>query len=276
MTTTTLPSIAILGAGSMGGAILTGLLAPEVTVAGGIRVTNRSEAKAGALRSDRVTSLATDVDPHANRTAVTGAKLVVVGVKPAMVAALLDEIAPTLEADAIVISVAAGVTTQSMQKLVAQSVVRAMPNTPSTVRRGVTGISAGSRASSDDVALASALFATVGEVLVLPESQIDALSTISGSGPAYVFLLMEEFTRAAIGHGFAESDARMLVEQTFLGAAELLVAGADSPAELRRRVTSPNGTTERAIAVLQDADLSGLFGRATAAALARARELDAS
>ena len=270
-----LPSIAILGAGSMGGAILAGLLAPEVTVEGGIRVTNRSEAKAAALRHERVSSFATDVDRDANLTAVSGARLVVVGVKPAMVAALLQEIAPALEPDAIVISVAAGVTTRSMEGFVSQVVVRAMPNTPSTVRRGVTGVSAGSRASAQDVALASALFATVGEVLVLPESQIDALSTISGSGPAYVFLLMEEFTRAAMHHGFAESDARMLVEQTFLGASELLAAGTESPAELRRRVTSPNGTTERAIAVLHDADLAGLFGRATAAALTRARELAA-
>ena len=270
-----LPSIAILGTGSMGGAILAGLLAPEVRVEGGIRVTNRSEAKAVALRHERVSSFATDVDRDANLTAVSGARLVVVGVKPAMVAALLQQIAPALEPDAIVISVAAGVTTTSMEGFVSQVVVRAMPNTPSTVRRGVTGVSAGSRASAQDVALASALFATVGEVLVLPESQIDALSTISGSGPAYVFLLMEEFTRAAMHHGFVESDARMLVEQTFLGASELLAAGTDSPAELRRRVTSPNGTTERAIAVLHDADLAGLFGHATAAALTRARELAA-
>ena len=272
---TTLPAIAILGAGSMGGAILAGLLAPEVTVEGGIRVTNRTELKAAALRGEGVSSYATDADPTANLSAVAGAKLVVIGVKPAMVPALLDEIGPALEADAIVISVAAGVTTASMEQRVRGVVVRAMPNTPSTVRRGVTGVSAGSRASEHDIALASALFATVGEVLVLPESQIDALSTISGSGPAYVYLLIEEFTRSAMGHGFSEADARMLVEQTFLGASELLAASADTPAELRRRVTSPNGTTERAISVLEGAGLTGLFDRATAAALARARELAA-
>lgn len=275
MMPTTLPPIAILGAGSMGGAILSGLLAPEVSVPGGIRVTNRSESKAVPLRSSSVISLSVEQDAAANRSAVTGAKLIVIGVKPAMVPELLDEIASALAPDAIVISVAAGVTTTSMEKLVPGVVVRAMPNTPSSVRRGVTGVSAGSRATDADVALASALFATVGEVLVLPESQIDALSTVSGSGPAYVFLLMEEFTRAAVGLGFAEAEARMLVEQTFLGASELLAASVDSPAELRRRVTSPKGTTERAISVLQDADLAGVFGRATAAALARARELAA-
>ena len=181
MTARTLPSIAILGAGSMGGAILAGLLAPEVRVEGGIRVTNRSEAKAAPLRRNGVMSFATDNDAEANRTAVAGAKLVIVGVKPAMVPDLLVEIASALEPDAIVIGVAAGVTTASMEKLLPGVVLRAMPNTPSMVRRGVTGVSAGSRATEADVDLTSALFSTVGRVLVLPESQIDALSTISGS-----------------------------------------------------------------------------------------------
>ena len=121
----------------------------------------------------------------------------------------------------------------------------------------------------------AALFETVGTVIEVPESQIDALSTISGSGPAYFFLLVEEFTKAAIGKGFAEAEARLMAEQTFIGAAALLEASDDDPAELRRRVTSPKGTTERAIAVLQEAHLDDVFGAATDAALARARELAA-
>jgi len=272
---TTLPATAILGAGSMGGAILSGLLAPGVAVDGGIRVTNRTEQKAALLRRNGVTSYALESTPGANRDAVTGARIVVAAVKPAMVPDLLREIAPVLEPGAIVISVAAGVTLRTMESIVAGSVLRAMPNTPSTVRRGVTGLSAGSRADADDVDTASALFGTVGEVLVVPEEQIDALSTISGSGPAYVFLLIEELTAAAIGMGFTEAQARLMVEQTFLGASELLASSGDAPAELRRRVTSPKGTTERAVAVLQAADLTGLFSRATAAALARAKELAA-
>ena len=108
---------------------------------------------------------------------------------------------------------------------------------------------------------------------LVPEDQIDALGTISGSGPAYVFLLIEEFTRAAIARGFGESEARLLAEQTFVGAGALLAATGENPAELRRRVTSPGGTTERAIAVLQDAELGAVFTRATGAALARSREL---
>ncbi len=272
---TTLPSIAIIGAGAMGGAILSGLLAPDVTVEGGIRVTNRTEAKAALVRTDGVESFALETTPDANLRAVTGARVVLVGVKPAMVADTLEEIAPALEPDAIVISVAAGVTTATMESVVSGSVLRAMPNTPAMVGRAVTGLSAGSRSSEEDLTLGRQVFETVGTVVEVPESQIDALSTVSGSGPAYVFLLVEEFSAAAVGLGFTPEEASLLVRETFLGSMELLAASDRTPQELRRQVTSPNGTTERAIAVLQDAHLADLFARATAAALARARELAA-
>jgi pyrroline-5-carboxylate reductase len=270
-----LPPIAILGTGSMGGAILTGLTAPTVAVDGRIRVTNRTVEKARPLASDLVESFALAETPDANRRAVRGARVVLVGVKPAMVADLLHEIVDDLEADAIVISVAAGVTTASMEAIVPGVVLRAMPNTPAVVSRAVTGISAGSRASADDVAIARTLFETVGTVLEVPEDKIDALSTISGSGPAYVFYLVEELTRTAVDLGFTPEEAAIMVNGTFLGAAELLAAADVGPAELRRRVTSPKGTTERAISVLQSADLKDLFDRATAAALDRAREMAA-
>ena len=105
--------------------------------------------------------------------------------------------------------------------------------------------------------------------------RIDALSTISGSGPAYVFYLIEQLTRTAVGLGFTDAEAKVMVEGTFRGASELLAASDVPPAELRRRVTSPNGTTEQAVGVLEQADLADLFDRATAAALARAKELAA-
>ena len=271
----TLPSIAILGTGSMGGAILSGLVSPDVTVDGGIRVTNRTIAKARPLASDRVESFALEETPDANQRALAGARLVLIGVKPGMVADLLREISPALEPDAIVVSVAAGVTTATMEAMVSGAVLRAMPNTPAVVGRAVTGLAAGSRATADELALARALFETVGTVIELPENQIDALGTISGSGPAYVFYFIEELTRTAVSMGFSAEDAATMVNGTFLGAAELLAASDVDPAELRRRVTSPNGTTERAIQVLQAADLSDLFDRATAAALARTKELAA-
>lgn len=273
----TLPTIAMLGAGSMGRAILSGLLAPGVQVAG-IRVTNRSEARAAELAGKPgVTAYATEKKPHANRLAVDGAQVVIVAVKPAMVRDLLAEIGDSLAPGTVVVSVAAGVTTETMESLLPDSVsvVRSMPNTPAVVGKAVTGISAGSRTDPEDLEVVCALFETVGEVVEVPESQLDALSTISGSGPAYVFLLIEALTEAAVQKGFTPEQAATLVNGTFLGASELLVSSGEDPAELRRRVTSPNGTTERAIAVLSDADLPALFARATDAALARARELAA-
>ena len=272
----TLPRIAILGTGSMGGAILSGLVKPGVEVDGGIRVTNRTAAKASPLASDSVESFSLEETPDGNRRAVAGARLVLLGVKPAMIQDLLREVGPALEPEAIVVSVAAGVTIATMEALVEQSVLRAMPNTPAVVGRGVTGLAAGSRSSAADVALARSLFETVGTVLEVPEDKIDALSTISGSGPAYVFYFIEELTRTAVDLGFTPAEAATMVGETFLGASELLSTSGVDPAELRRRVTSPKGTTERAIGVLESADLKELFDRATAAALARARELAAT
>jgi len=272
---TRLPSIAIIGAGAMGGAILQGLLSPDVTVSGGIRVTNRTEAKAALLRRPGVESLALQATPDANRRAVEHAGIVLIGVKPAMVPAALAEIAGALDPAALVISVAAGVMTATMESIIGNPVLRAMPNTPAIVGKAVTGIAAGSRASAAQVALGRSLFETVGTVVEIPEAQIDALSTISGSGPAYVFYLVEELTRTAVGLGFSPEMAAELVNGTFLGSMELLVASGKDPAALRAQVTSPHGTTERAIAELQKADLTSMFDRATAAALARARELAA-
>lgn len=267
-----LPAIAILGTGSMGGAILRGLRQPGVQVER-LRATTRSDASAAALRSEGIEARGTEHDSEANRWAVSDARLVILGVKPAQITAVLAEVDSSVHPDALVVSVAAGITTEAMQAVVPNPVVRAMPNTPALIGRGVTGISGGSRATAAHLALADDLFRTVGTVVELPEAQIDALSTISGSGPAYVFLLIEELTRAAEAMGFEPDVAALLVQQTFSGAALLLEATGDEPAELRRRVTSPKGTTERAIAVLQDARLDDLFARAARAALARAREL---
>ncbi len=273
-----LPALAFLGAGSMGGAILRGVVASGIHVDGGITATNRTPEKAAAFADlDGVTSIALSETADGNADAVAKARIVLVGVKPAMVPDLLREIAPHLADDAIVVSLAAGVTLQTFADNLGADVrvIRSMPNTPSTVGKGVTGLAAGSAASADDLALVHRLFATVGAVVEVPESQIDALSTISGSGPAYVYLLIEELTNAAIGMGFSESDARVMVEQTFIGATALLDASGEEPAELRRRVTSPKGTTEKAVAVLQDAHLDRTFADAAAAALARAKELAA-
>jgi pyrroline-5-carboxylate reductase len=260
----------------MGGAILHGVIASGR--AGGVTVTNRSREKAAPLADlAGVESVALEDEPGANARAAASADVVLIGVKPAMVPDLLTEIAPHLRAGAIVVSLAAGVTLATFERILGPDavVLRSMPNTPAVVGKAVTGIAPGTNADADAVATVRAVFETVGTVLEVAEDRIDALSTISGSGPAYVFLLIEDLTTAAVGKGFSRAEARTMAEQTFIGAAALLDASDDEPAELRRRVTSPKGTTERAIAVLQDANLADVFTEATDAALARAKELAA-
>lgn len=271
-----LPALAILGTGSMGGAILHSVAASGL--ASRIVATNRTVQKAATLAGlPGVTSVALAEHPTANTDAAATAEIVVVGVKPHMVPDLLREIAPVLRPGTIVVSIAAGVTIATFEGLLPAGtpVLRSMPNTPAQVGKAVTGLAAGSHASAADVAVVRELFGTCGTVIDLPEAQIDALSTISGSGPAYVFLLVEQLTAAAVRMGFTPEQAGTMAVHTFIGAAALLEASGEDPAELRRRVTSPHGTTERAVAVLHDAHLDDVFVRAADAALARAREIAA-
>lgn len=271
-----LPRTALLGVGSMSGAVLDGLLAaglgPSTVV-----LTTKSEESAAAHRSRGLDAHASDTEPDANRNAVRGAGLVVVGVKPYMIADLLAEVADDLAPGTVLVSVAVGTTTASMEAAVPAGVrvVRALPNTPIGVGHGVTGISAGASADEDAVALASSVFSASGSVIEVPESQLDALSAVSGSGPAYVFLLVEQWQRAAEGLGFTPEQAATMVQGTLSGAVALLESSEKTPAELRRAVTSPKGTTERAVAVLQEADLSATLLRASRAAIARAEEIAA-
>jgi pyrroline-5-carboxylate reductase len=272
MTQTT---VAFIGCGSMGTAILAGMI-QSGTKAENIRVTTKSVGSAKEL-ADKfgVTAFATEYQPNANSLAVEGADIVLVAVKPAYVVEVLEEVRSVISKDALVVSVAAGIEIQTMENHLPElvSVIRAMPNTPALIQEGLTGISKGSRVTKEQLELSVALFEAVGKTMVIPESQIDALSTISGSGPAYVFYFIEEFIKTAVSHGFSSEEAYLLVSQTFLGASELLVQSQGDPAELRRQVTSPNGTTMKAIAVLQEGNLNDLFFKATSAALARAKEI---
>jgi pyrroline-5-carboxylate reductase len=269
--------IAILGSGSMGTAILRGLLKAGFDSAN-VAVSTRSLASASQLASELgVAAFSAEENIHANSLAVAGADVVLVAVKPMYVASVLAEVAPSMRSDALVISVAAGITNATMQAAVPESVavIRSMPNTPAIVGRAVTGLARGSRATDAQLTLAASLFETVGQVVVIPEEQIDALGTISGSGPAYVFYLIEQFTQTAKNMGFDEATAALLVTQTFLGSTELLVASGKTPQELRKQVTSPNGTTMQAIAKLEEGELVTLFTNATNAALARSKEIAA-
>ena len=267
--------IAIIGTGSMGSAILSGLLKSGFDP-DHVSVSTKSTASAERLADELgVLSFAMENGEDANQMAVAGADVVVIAVKPAYVIETLSDIADSLDDDALVISVAAGITTKAMEETLPDdvSVVRAMPNTPAIVGSAVTGISAGSRADKDAIETTVQLFKTVGTSIVLDEAKIDALSTISGSGPAYVFYFIEQLTAVAKKMGFSDAEAATLVNETFLGSAKLLIESGKSPQELRKQVTSPNGTTEKAIAVMSEANLEEMFTEATAAALARAKEL---
>ena len=273
-----LPAIAILGAGSMGRAILQGLLSPHVHVASGIRITNRRvESAADFVAEPRVTAWVTSETAHANREAVRGAAVVIVAVKPADVEELVADVSGDLDDDAVVVSVAAGKTLQQLQAAAGdtRAVMRAMPNTPAQIRRGVTGIAVGEHVSVAQRDLVESVFATVGSVVVVDEERLNALTSISGSGPAYVFYLIEQWEQAARELGFSHAEAALLVRETVRGAAELVLATGEQPEELRRRVTSPQGTTERAVGVLQQANLAEVFETAMQAAMARAREIAA-
>ena len=267
--------IAIIGAGSMGGAILSGLIAAG-TAADSITASTATTQSAKAL-SDKfgIKSLALDASPNANADASQDADVLLIAVKPGKVLSTLEEIKDSIKDGVLVISVAAGVTTESMEQAIGSkaSVIRAMPNTPSIVGHGVTGIAKGKSANDSQLAAAKELFETVGQVLVVEEEKINALSTISGSGPAYVFYFAEKLMNAAMKLGFSEKEANLMVRSTFLGSATLLAASSDSPETLRAQVTSPNGTTMQATARFDQADLEKVFIEATEAALARAIEL---
>lgn len=269
----------MLGVGNMSGAILAGLRGSPIAPQAPIRVTNRTGASARAIPpGPGVRALALEDEPRANEIALAGARIVVLGVKPGMIADLLRSVAAAIEPGAVVISVAAGVTIASIERLLSagQPVVRAMPNTPAAIGLGVTGIARGTAASDEDAALARAIFAQLGEVVEVSEERIDAVAGISGSGPAYVYLFMEELIRVAEASGLPAADARRMVEMTVLGAAEMSRRHPEhSPAELRRRVTSPGGTTERAIAVFQERELGGIVRDAVTANIRRSAELAA-
>jgi pyrroline-5-carboxylate reductase len=261
----------------MGKAILAGLIKSGFNPKH-ITATTKGDESADALAEEfGILTFALENGDDANQMAVAGADVVLIAVKPAYVISTLEDVADNLDDNALVISVAAGITTAAMESALPEdvSVVRAMPNTPAIVGRAVTGVATGSRASAENLATATSLFETVGQTITVNENQIDALSTISGSGPAYVFYLIEQLTRAAQSHGFSAEQASLMVNETFLGASLLLEASGQTPETLRRQVTSPNGTTARAIAELEKANIQAIFEVATAAALARSKEIAA-
>lgn len=266
--------IAFIGTGSMGSAVLEGLLAaghPKALIS----ATTRTEANAKALRDRGISAMAGETAPDANALMAGDADLIVLGVKPYQIVDVLTEINGEIGKNAVVISMAAGIKLQTMANVLTENpnIIRTMPNTPALVGKGVTGLAPLASASQDAVEAAKALFEAVGSVLVIPEEQIDALSAVSGSGPAWVYYIIEQWEKVAIAQGFSEADAKLLVRQTLAGSVDLLESTGEEPAELRRKVTSPGGTTERIIATMEQADLHGIFAQSLKAAVDRAREI---
>ncbi|EMY34534.1 pyrroline-5-carboxylate reductase [Arthrobacter crystallopoietes BAB-32] len=265
-----------LGCGSMNEAVLAGLLAGGTdvrTVTATVRRSERAEELRG--RYPGLTVLAESEDAEANTKAVQGARLVVLGVKPAGIAQLCREVSGALAPDTVVVSVAAAITVATMEAALpaGQPLVRSMPNTPLKVGRGAVGISAGTHAGTEQLKLAEELFSGAGTVVVVPEDQLDAVSAVSGSGPAYAFYLAEAMANAGVELGLEPGLALALARQTVAGAGAMLAEEGADPAALRKAVTSPNGTTERAIAVFDEAGLPAVIAAGARAAADRAAQL---
>jgi pyrroline-5-carboxylate reductase len=259
--------IAILGAGKIGESLLAGLRSSDWA---DIVVTARREERAVELRERHGVEATTT-----NADAIRGADVVVVAVKPQDVPTLLGEVGHLLSPDQTVLSIAAAIPTAAIEKHVADNVpvVRAMPNAPATVHEGIAGISAGRHADRDHLERAATVLRAVGDVVEVPETAMDAITAVSGSGPAYYALLAEAMIEAGILLGLSREISTKLVVQTMFGTAKLLRDERVHPVELREAVTSPGGTTIRAIRELEQAGVRAAFLNAINAAMERSREL---
>ncbi len=262
--------VAILGCGKIGEALVAGLLSSGWRKKSEIVVTARRQERADELHERHGVEATL-----ANTEAVTGAGLVVVAVKPQDLEALLSEIGPALTSKQTVLSVAAAMPTSTIEAQLADGVpvVRAMPNAPATVHEGIAGVCAGAHAADEHLALAEECLSHLGAVVRLPERYMDAVTAVSGSGPAYFALLAEAMIEAGILLGLSREISTQLVVQTMLGTGVLLRDEKMHPVELREAVTSPGGTTIRAIHELEQAGVRAAFLNAIQAAMERSREL---
>ncbi len=260
--------VAVLGGGVMGETVLAGMLRAGRDP-GSVRV--------GEKRAERADELARTHGVRAvdNPEAVRGADTVLLVVKPADVPAVLDEVAGQLADGQLLVSLAAGVTTRSLEAQVPDgvAVVRVMPNTPATVDEGVYVASPGARATDEHLDAAEQLLGASGRVVRVPESQQDAATALSGSGPAYLFLVVEAMVEAGVHLGLPRPTATELAVQTVYGASTMVRETGEHPGVLRERVTSPGGTTAAALGSLERHGLRATFLDALTAARDRSREL---
>lgn len=262
------PSVAILGAGAMGEVIAGGLLRAGWST-DELALAARREAR--RVEVEKSTEIATSLDAAAT---AEGRDVVVVAVKPGDVPRLLDQIKGVITTDQVVISLAAGVPCAVYEATLGDvPVVRAMPNTPAQIDAAITALAPGTHADQDNLALASSVLGAVGETIELEEHLLDAVTAVSGTGPAYVFILAEALVEAAIREGLPWHAAERLVEQTLRGAGMLMAQVELSPARLRAQVTSPGGTTAAAVHVLEERGFRALVEDAVRAAALRSKQL---
>ncbi len=262
--------IGMLGAGNMATALVRGLLSSKSLVPDQIR---SSDVRAEPLSElERAYGIKTTTD---NRELLAWANVVVLAVKPQVIDRVLDEVAAGLDPDALVISVAAGVSIRAIEARLPAGVrvLRAMPNTAAMALAGATGVAPGARATPADVHFTKALFDAIGRTVVLDEALIDAVTGLSGSGPAYILLIIEALTDGGVKVGLPREIALLLAAQTVYGSAKLLLETGQHPGRLKDMVTSPGGTTIAGLHVLESRGLRGALIDAVEVATQRAAEL---
>ncbi|HTP29521.1 MAG TPA: pyrroline-5-carboxylate reductase [Anaeromyxobacteraceae bacterium] len=263
-------TIAFLGAGNMAEALVKGLLRAHVAEPREIICCDRREERGPELIQRYGVRFL-----KSNLEAVEESGIIVLSVKPQVMNKLLEEIAPSLDDRKLVISIAAGVPIAAIERKVGRGVriIRTMPNTPALVGAGATALSAGERATQDDLKQARALFDAIGKSVVVDEPLLDAVTGLSGSGPAFIFLLIEALSDGGVKVGLPRAVAQDLAAQTVLGSAKLLIETGEHPGRLKDQVTSPGGTAIAGLHTLEAGGLRTTLMDAVEAATRRSREL---
>ncbi len=264
--------LAILGAGNMAEAIARGVLAKKVFTPAQIIAADPVEARRNLFTQQLGIKTVTD-----NTQAAKDAKVLLLSTKPYQMKEALAPVGAVLNENSLVISIAAGITSRAIVEALGNNkkwrVIRTMPNTPMLVGEGVVGIAPGEFATKEDLSLARKIFEAAADVIDVPEDKIDAVTALSGSGPAYFYFLVENMIQAGIEMGLKPEDAQKMAIKTAAGAGKLLVNSPDTPAELRRKVTTPGGTTHAAISYMESHHFPDIIVNALKAAEQRGREL---
>lgn len=266
-------TIAFIGAGNMGEALIRGLLAAKTVAPAQLIATDIRPERLEFFKSTFGVRASSD-----NAAAVADADIVLLAVKPQQMSAVLGTFKSRMSNQKLIVTIAAGVSTARIERELGNSprVVRVMPNTPALVGAGAAALCKGAHATDDDLAVAETILGAVGITVRTEERFMDAVTALSGSGPAYVFLVTEAMIKAGVETGLPDDVAKRLVIQTVQGAAKLLAESGEPPESLRKKVTSPGGTTEAALNVMTERRLIDIFVEAIKAAERRGRELSGS